>query len=90
MKETAKGLFDSSERTSSRAKGIVQASQGASTSVENAAAATQQMSASATEISEQIDQTTTIVGNTVSQVKTTNNEFAGLSMAAQKSVMLST
>jgi methyl-accepting chemotaxis protein len=84
MKDTATNLFASSEKTSSRAKGIVQASQGASTSVENAAIATQEMSASATEIGDQIDQAAAVVRNAVSQVKTTNNEFAGLSVAAQK------
>lgn len=84
MKSTATDLFGSSEQTSRRAKGIVQASQGASTSVENAAAATRQMSGSATEIGEQIDQTTKIVRNAVSKVRATNDEFSGLSKAAQK------
>ncbi len=84
MKSTATNLFASSEQTSQRAKGILQASQGASTSAENAAAATRQMSDSAAEIGQQIGQTTKVVGSAVSKVRTTNDEFAGLSNAAQK------
>jgi methyl-accepting chemotaxis protein len=84
LKATATDLFGSSEQTSLRAKGIVLASQGASTSVENAAVATRQMSDSATEIGQQIGQTTNVVRSAVSKVKATNDEFAGLSSAAQK------
>ena len=84
MKSTATELFGSSEQTSLRAEGIVQASQGASASVENAAVATREMSDSATAIGQQIDQTTNVVHSAVSKVKATNNEFVGLSNAAQK------
>lgn len=84
LKSTATDLFGSSEQTTLRAKGIVQASQGASTSVGNAAVATRQMSDSATQIGQQIEQTNNIVRSAVSKVKTTNNEFIGLSNAAQK------
>jgi methyl-accepting chemotaxis protein len=84
MKSTATDLFDCSEQTSRRAEGIVQASQGASTSVENAAAATRQMSTSASEIGGQIDQTTKVVQSAVSKVRATNDQFVGLSNAAQK------
>jgi methyl-accepting chemotaxis protein len=84
MKSTAAQLFGSSEQASQRAKGILQASQGASTSVENAAAATSQMSASANEIGQQVAQTTKVVRDAVTKVHATNNEFAGLSNAAQK------
>jgi methyl-accepting chemotaxis protein len=84
LKSTATDLFGSSDRTSLRAKGIVQASQGASTSVGNAAEATRQMSDSATQIGQQIDQTTNIIRNAVGKVRTTNDEFVGLSNAAQK------
>ncbi len=84
LKSTATDLFGSSEQTSVRAKGIVQASQGASSSVENAALATRQMSDSASVIGEQIDQTTKVVRSAVSKVAATNEEFIGLSKAAQK------
>jgi len=84
MKSTATDLFGSSEQTSRRAEGMVQASQGASTSVHNAAVATREMSGSATEISRQIGQTTKVVRSAVSKVKATNDEFVGLSNAAQK------
>ncbi len=84
MKSTAAKLFGSSEQASQRAKGILQSSQGASTSVENAAAATRQMSSAATEIGQQVAQTTKIVRDAVSKVHATNDEFDGLSNAAQK------
>jgi methyl-accepting chemotaxis protein len=84
MKSTATRLFGSSEQTSERAKGILQASHGASTSVENAAAATRQMSSAATEIGQQVAQTTKVVRDAVSKVDATNDQFSGLSNAAQK------
>src|SRR5262249_12047259 len=84
MKSTAARLFGSSEQTSQRARGILQSSQGASTSVENAAVATRQMSTSATEIGQQVSQTTKIVRDAVSKVHATNDQFSGLSNAAQK------
>jgi methyl-accepting chemotaxis protein len=84
MKSTAADLFGSSEKTSRRAKGIVEASQGASISVENAAVATRQMSDSATAIGQQIGQTTNVVHDAVAKVRATNEEFTGLSKAAQK------
>jgi methyl-accepting chemotaxis protein len=84
MKSTATDLFSSSEQTSQRAKGILQSSKGASTSVENAAAATRQMSDSAREIGHQIGQTNKVVNSAVSKVRTTNDDFTGLSDAAQK------
>ncbi|MBX9773709.1 MAG: PAS-domain containing protein [Xanthobacteraceae bacterium] len=84
MKSTAAKLFGSSEQTSERAKGILEASQGASTSVENVAVATRQMSTSATEIGQQVAQTTKIVRDAVTKVNATNDQFSGLSNAAQK------
>lgn len=84
LRSTATSLFDSSEQTSVRAKGIVQASQEASTSVGNVAVAARQMSDSAGEIGQQIGQTTNMVHNAVSKVKSTNDEFSGLSNAARK------
>ena len=87
LKSTATDLFGSSEQTSLRAKGIVQASQGASTSVGNAAEATRQMSDSASEIGQQIDQTTKVVRNAVSKVKATNDEFVWSRTRRRKSAM---
>ena len=84
MKSTATDLFGSSEQTSQRAKGILQSSQGASTSVENAAASTRQMSTAASEIGQQVAQTTKVVHSAVTKVRATNDQFAGLSNAAQK------
>ncbi len=84
MKSTATDLFGSSEQTSQRAKGILQSSQGASTSVENAAVSTRQMSTAASEIGQQVAQTTKVVHSAVTKVRATNDQFAGLSNAAQK------
>jgi methyl-accepting chemotaxis protein len=84
MNSTATDLLSSSERTSQRANGILQASQEASSSVEHAAAATREMSSSATEIGRQIDKTNQVVRSAVGKVKATNDEFSGLSNAAQK------
>jgi methyl-accepting chemotaxis protein len=84
MKSTATDLFGSSEQTSQRARDMVQASQGVSNSVNRAAAATRHMSGAVAEITNQIGQTTEVVRNAVNTVKVTNDEFSGLSRAAQK------
>jgi methyl-accepting chemotaxis protein/NO-binding membrane sensor protein with MHYT domain len=84
MKATASALFGSSEQTSQRAGEVVQASNEASTNVENAAFAASQLSGSITEISLQLGQTTEIVFSAVSKAKATNDEFVGLTRAAQK------
>jgi methyl-accepting chemotaxis protein len=77
-------LFGSSEQTSQRAGEVVQASNEASTNVENAAFAASQLSGSITEISLQLGHTTEIVFSAVSKAKATNDEFVGLTRAAQK------
>ena len=84
LKATASDLFGSSEQTSRRAKGILQASSEASSNVQNAAAASRQMTSSATEIGQHIGQATDVVGNAVSKVKKTSEEFVELSNSAQK------
>jgi uncharacterized protein YoxC len=84
MNSTATDLLSSSEQSSQRANGILQASQEASSSVEHAAAAAREMSSSATEIGRQIDKTNQVVRSAVGKVKATNDEFSGLSNAAQK------
>jgi methyl-accepting chemotaxis protein/PAS domain-containing protein len=84
MKATASALFGSSEQTSQRAGEVVQASNEASTNVENAAFAASQLSGSITEISLQLGQTTEIVFSAVNKAKATNDEFVGLTRAAQK------
>ncbi len=84
MKSTASDLFGASEQTSQRAKAMVQASQGVSSSVHNAAAVTHEISGAANAIAEQVDQAKEVVRGAVNKVKTTNEEFAGLSNAAQK------
>ena len=90
MKSTATKLFGSSEQTSQRAKGILQASQGASVSVENAAVATRQMSTSATEIGQQVAQTTKVVLDAVSKVRGTNDDSPDCPMRRRRSATSST
>jgi methyl-accepting chemotaxis protein len=84
MKSTAKELFSASQQTSERAEGMVQASRGASSGVQHAANATNQMSSSAAEISQRVVEANTVVHDAANKVKTTNNEFAALSDAADK------
>ena len=84
MKSTAKELFSASQQTSERAEGMVQASRGASAGVQHAANATNQMSSSAAEISQRVVEANTVVHDAANKVKTTSNEFAALSNAADK------
>jgi methyl-accepting chemotaxis protein len=84
MKSTAKELFGASQQTSERAEGMVQASRGASSGVQQAANATNQMSSSAAEISQRVVEANNVVHDAANKVKTTSNEFAALSDAADK------
>ena len=56
----------------------------ASANVAMVAASAEELSASIAEINQQLAQTTTIVGNAVSESEATNDEYAGLAQAAQK------
>jgi methyl-accepting chemotaxis protein len=84
MRDTANGLFGSSEQTSQRTSDAVDASNEASTNVETAAAAAGELSSSIGEISAQLSRTTEVVRAAVSEAETTNNRITGLAEAAQK------
>ena len=84
MRQTASTLFAASRKTSERAEGAVHASNEASDNVEVAAAAAEELSSSINEISRQLSQTNTLVGNAVSEAGSTNQEIGGLAKAAQK------
>ncbi len=84
MRSTASTLFAASHKTTERADGAVQSSNESSTNVEIAASAAEELSASIGEISRQLEQTNTLVGNAVSDAGTTNEEIGGLAKAAQK------
>jgi methyl-accepting chemotaxis protein len=84
MKSTATDLFRSSEKTSTRASGMVEASHNTSVNVESAAVAAGQMSNSVSDTSRQVNRTTEIVRSAVTRAKATNGVFIGLTEAAQK------
>jgi NO-binding membrane sensor protein with MHYT domain len=84
MKSTANSLLGSSGQTTQRAEDAVHESNEASANVSLVATAAQQLLNSVAEINEQLFQTTEIVGNTVTEVEATNEEYAGFEHAAQK------
>jgi methyl-accepting chemotaxis protein len=84
MRATATTLFAASHKTTERADGAVQSSNEACTNVEIAASAAEELTASIGEISRQLEQTNSLVGNAVSDAGTTNEEIGGLAKAAQK------
>jgi methyl-accepting chemotaxis protein len=84
MRATASTLFAASNKTTQRAEGAVQSSNDASTNVEIAASAAEELTSSIAEISRQLSQTNTLVGNAVSEAGETNDEIGGLAKSAQK------
>jgi methyl-accepting chemotaxis protein len=84
MRSTASTLFAASNKTSERAEGAVHSSNEASMNVEIAASAAEELSSSIAEISRQLEQTNSLVGNAVSEAGVTNEEIGGLAKAAQK------
>ncbi len=82
MRDTANGLFGSSEQTSQRTSDAVDASNEAAANVETAAAG--ELSSSIGEISAQLSRTTEVVRAAVSEAETTNSRITGLAEAAQK------
>ena len=84
MRDTATGLFGSSDQTSQRVQAAVAASNEASANVETAAAAASELSSSISEISQQLTRTTEVVRAAVGQAETTNSQIIGLADAAQK------
>jgi methyl-accepting chemotaxis protein len=84
MRDTATGLFGSSDQTSQRVEAAVHASNEASANVETAAAAAGELSSSIAEISQQLTRTTEVVRVAVGEAEITNNQITGLAEAAQK------
>jgi len=84
MRSTAASLFAASAKNSERAEGAVQASKRASLNVESAASAGEELSSSISEISQQLEQTNTLVGIAVADAAATNQQIGGLAQAAQK------
>jgi len=84
MKLTATALFSSSDHTTQRAKDALRESNEASANVATVAASAEQLSDSIANVNNQLAQTKTIVGNAVTKVEATNNQYAELARAAQK------
>jgi methyl-accepting chemotaxis protein len=84
MRDTANGLFGSSDQTSQRTSAAVDASNESSTNVETAAAAAGELSTSISEISAQLTRTLEVVRSAVGEAETTNTRITGLAVAAQK------
>jgi methyl-accepting chemotaxis protein len=84
MRSTASMLFAASQKGTERAEGAVQTSNEASANVETAASAAEELTSSISEISRQLSQTNSLVGNAVNEAGVTNEEIGGLAKAAQK------
>ncbi len=84
MRDTANGLFGSSEQTSQRTTAAVDASNEASANVETAAAAASELTSSIGEIGAQLSRTMEVVRAAVGEAETTNSQITGLAEAAQK------
>jgi methyl-accepting chemotaxis protein len=84
MRGTASTLLSCSSQTSERAAGAVSASNEASANVETAAVAAEELNGSINEISRQIALAAGIVRQAVGEARSTNEQIAGLSQAAQK------
>ena len=84
MRDTANGLFGSSDQTSQRTSAAVDASNESSTNVETAAAAAGELSTSISEISAQLTRTLEVVRSAVGKAETTNTRITGHAVAAQK------
>ena len=84
MKSTATALFGSSDHTTQCAEEALRESNEASDSVVTVAASAEQLSHSIKDLNQQLAQTTEKVGNAVTKVEATNNEYIELARAAQK------
>jgi len=84
MRATAATLFGNSGRTSKSAESAVAASNEASVNVETAAIAADELSGSITEIGRQLDLTTGVVRDAVSEAHGTHQQITALAQAAQK------
>ena len=84
MKSTATALFGASDQTMQRAEIALRESNEASDNVAMVAASAEQVSGSIAEISQQLAQTSDIVGNAVHEAEATNDKYTGLVEAANK------
>src|SRR5581483_9091465 len=84
IRSTAATLFGSSNETSQCAESALKTSNEASANVTSAASASDELSRSIGEISRQLHRTADVVRTAVSEAQATNEEIAGLTIAAEK------
>jgi PAS domain-containing protein len=84
MKTTATALFGASEQTMQRAEEALRESNDASGNVATVAGAAEEPAGSIAQISEQLAQTSAIVGDAVTEAEATSGRYAGLVQAAER------
>ena len=84
MEMSARTLSATAEEGSSQSTAVAAASEEASTNVQTVAAAAEQLAQSVEEVGRQVQQSSTIASNAVSEAQKTNEEVEGLATAAEK------
>ena len=84
MEISARTLSATAEEASSQSTAVAAASEEASTNVQTVAAAAEQLAQSVEEVGRQVQQSSTIASNAVSEAQKTNEEVEGLATAAEK------
>jgi methyl-accepting chemotaxis protein len=84
LQATAKSLSETAEETSQQSNAVASAAEEMTQNVQTVAAATEELSSSIREISNQVTESTRIVGSAVTQADDTNGKVKALSEAAQK------
>ncbi len=84
MKDAAKTLLATSDRTLQRAEGAVHGSNEASVNVETAATAAAELSSSIREIGRQLNKASDVVRSAAADANTTNDDIAALAQVATK------
>ncbi len=84
MKSTANSMSATAEETNSQASTVAAAAEQASANVQTVATAAEELSSSINEIGEQVNKSTTITQQAVSETQKTNETVRGLAEAAQK------
>ncbi|WP_346893462.1 methyl-accepting chemotaxis protein [uncultured Roseibium sp.] len=84
MESTANSMSNIANETNQRATTVASAAEQASANVQTVASATEELTSSIQEIARQVDQSSSIAGDAVSQADHTDKQVQGLALAAQK------
>ena len=84
METSAESLASTAEQTSDRSQTVTNAAEQASANVQTVASAAEELSAAISEISRQVAQSTSIAGEAVVEIDTTNQKVQGLADAANR------